>query len=167
MPEIIITIAPDGSTNAGRDLHVDEEVGEGRQRAAGTGPAADGTRLMQQQDASGPAGDHARLHLSLIMLPRIEYHARSGQPFEEVREMFSLEEVQRINRELGERINDETLKDPNSPYAGKFVGIANGQVVVVTDDGESLYYRLQEIEPDHRRVFCVEASRDYTRVERV
>jgi hypothetical protein len=79
--------------------------------------------------------------------------------------MASLEEVQRLNRELGERINREARSDPTSPYAGKYVGIANGQVVVVTDDPDSLYYRLEEIEPDHRRVFWVDTNRDPTKVE--
>jgi hypothetical protein len=81
--------------------------------------------------------------------------------------MSSLEEVQKLNRELAERINDEARNDPTSPYAGKFVGIANGQVVAVTGDPESLYYRLKEIEPDHRRVFWIEASRDHTEVEHI
>jgi hypothetical protein len=79
--------------------------------------------------------------------------------------MSTLEEVQKQNQELAERINEEARNDPNSPYAGKWVGIANGQVVVVTDDPTALYYRLKEIEPDHRRVFGLEASRDYTAVE--
>jgi hypothetical protein len=79
--------------------------------------------------------------------------------------MSSLEEVQKANRELAERINEEARNNPQSPYAGKFVGIANGQVVVVTDDFQTLGHRLDEIEPDHRRVFWIEASRDHTRVE--
>ena len=74
-------------------------------------------------------------------------------------------DVFRLNCELAQRINRDALADPSSPYAGKFVGIANGQVVVVTDDPESLYYRLDEIEPDHRRVFWVEASRDPNEIE--
>jgi len=79
--------------------------------------------------------------------------------------MSTLEEVQRANRTLAQRINDEARNDPHSPYAGKFVGIANGQVVVVTEDLESLYYRLEEIEPDNRRVFWIEASYDPTKIE--
>ena len=81
--------------------------------------------------------------------------------------MLSLEEVQRLNRALGERINGEALADPTSPYAGKFVGIADGQVAVVADDLHTMSRRLREIEPDHRRVGWIEASRDYTKVERV
>jgi hypothetical protein len=79
--------------------------------------------------------------------------------------MSTLEEVQKQNRELAERINEEARNDPTSPYAGKWVGIANGQVVVVTDDPEALYYRLREIEPDHRRVFGLDAGHDPNKVE--
>jgi hypothetical protein len=89
----------------------------------------------------------------------------SDRPLAEVHEMESLEEVKKANRELAERINEETLKDPASPYAGKYVGIANGKVVVIADDVPSLYYQLKEIEPDHRRVFWIEASRDREKIE--
>ena len=79
--------------------------------------------------------------------------------------MSSLEEVQRANRELAERINDEARSDPTSPYAGKFVGIANGKVVIVTDDLKSLYYGLEAAEPDNLRVFCVDPEYDPTKIE--
>ena len=38
------------------------------------------------------------------------------------------------NRELANRINEEALRNPHSPYANKVVGLINGQVVVVDDD---------------------------------
>ena len=81
--------------------------------------------------------------------------------------MSSLEEVQKLNRQLAERINEEAWRNPASPYAGKYVGIVNGQVVVVTDDPEVLDSRLKEIEPDHRRVFWVDAGHDPNKVEYV
>jgi hypothetical protein len=68
------------------------------------------------------------------------------------------------NRELARQINEEALKNPNSPYANKFVGIANGQVVVVADDLEEMSRRLRQIEPDPSKCFGVEASRDYSKV---
>ena len=69
----------------------------------------------------------------------------------------------RLSQELAQRINRETLADPSSsPYAGKFVGIANGQVVVVADDLGTMAQRLREIEPNNRRCSWVEASRDYS-----
>ena len=54
---------------------------------------------------------------------------------------------------------------PESPYANKFVGIANGQVVVVADDPDELSRRLRQIEPDPSKCFIVEASRDYSIVK--
>lgn len=81
--------------------------------------------------------------------------------------MLNLDEVRQANRELADRLNREASSDPTSPYAGKFVGIANGRVVAVTEDLESLYYRLEEIEPDHRRVFWIEAGVDPTKIDYV
>jgi hypothetical protein len=79
--------------------------------------------------------------------------------------MPSLEEVQKLNRELAERINEEARCDPASPYAGKYVGIANGQVVIVTDDFDALGDGLEVAEPDNRRVFWIEAGYDPKQVE--
>jgi hypothetical protein len=78
--------------------------------------------------------------------------------------MPSIAEVQQLNQALAEKINKEARSNPNSPYAGKFVGIANGQVVIVTDDLDELGRRLDEVEPDVRRTCGVEASRDYDQV---
>lgn len=75
--------------------------------------------------------------------------------------------VQDINRELARKINDEACKDPHSPYANKFVGIANGKVVVVADNADELSRRLRQIEPDPHKCFGVEASRDYTEVHEI
>jgi hypothetical protein len=72
--------------------------------------------------------------------------------------------VLEINRELASKINEEARCDPQSPYAGKFVGIANGQVVVVADELDAAIRRLRQIEPDASKTFWVEASRDYTEV---
>jgi hypothetical protein len=69
--------------------------------------------------------------------------------------------VQERNRQLAEAINRETLANPNSPYAGKFVGIAHGQVVAVSDDFDQLMRALCEVEPDPENRFFIEAGRDY------
>jgi len=76
-------------------------------------------------------------------------------------------EVYEINSALARKINREARADPKSPYAGKFVGIANGKVVVVTDNLDDLARRLREIEPDPMRTFGVEASADYDTVYEV
>ena len=75
--------------------------------------------------------------------------------------------VQDLNRELARTINEEALRNSQSPYANKFVGIANGQVVVVADNADELSRRLRQIEPDPRKCFIVEASRDYSIVEEI
>jgi hypothetical protein len=72
--------------------------------------------------------------------------------------------IQEINAELARKINEEALRDPQSPYAHKFVGIANGQVVVVAETFDEMIRRLEQIEPDPTRTYGVEASRDYTEV---
>jgi len=75
--------------------------------------------------------------------------------------------VLEINRELANRINAEARANPQSPYANKFVGIANGQVVVVADDLEEMDRQLRQAEPDPRKCFGIEASRDYDEVEEI
>lgn len=78
--------------------------------------------------------------------------------------MSTLDEVRRRNAELADQINAEARRNPQSPYAGKFVGIANGQVVVVADNLNDMAERLREIEPDPAKCYGVEASRDYDTV---
>lgn len=75
--------------------------------------------------------------------------------------------LQQLNRELARKINEETLRNPQSPYANKYVGLANGRVVVVADDLDELVSGLQQAEPDPAKTFGIEASRDYTVVEHI
>jgi hypothetical protein len=73
--------------------------------------------------------------------------------------------VDSINRELARRINDEVRGNPQSPYAAKFVGIANGQVVTVDDDLDRVVERLRGAESDPSKTLCFEAGLDYESVE--
>jgi hypothetical protein len=72
-----------------------------------------------------------------------------------------------VNEELARQINQQARQDPKSPYAGKLVGIANGQVVVVADTWREVAERLRQVEPDPARCRCIEASADYDRVEEI
>jgi len=81
--------------------------------------------------------------------------------------MSATNTVQTLNRELADRINAEARSNPQSPYANKFVGIANGQVVVVADDLGEMIRRLRQIEPDPSKTFGVAASRDYDEVHEI
>jgi hypothetical protein len=72
--------------------------------------------------------------------------------------------VTELNREVADRINEEALKDPSSPVAGKYVGIIDGQVVVVGEELNEVMKRLRATGTDPSRMFCFEAGRDYSQV---
>jgi hypothetical protein len=71
------------------------------------------------------------------------------------------------NERLARQINQEARQNPDSPYAGKFVGFANGQVVVVADSLRAVMERLRQVEPDPAKCFCLEASADYEQVDEI
>ena len=71
------------------------------------------------------------------------------------------------NELLAQQINQEARQNPDSPYAGKFVGLANGQVVVVADSLRAVMERLRQVEPDPSKCFCLDASADYERVDEI
>ena len=75
--------------------------------------------------------------------------------------------VQDLNRQVARKINEEARSNPQSPYANKFVGIANGQVVVVADDPDELARCLGQAESDPGKTFWIEASRDYNEVHNI
>jgi hypothetical protein len=55
--------------------------------------------------------------------------------------------------------------NPSLSYAGKFVGIVNGQVVSVGNDLDEVVRGLCRVEPDPQKVYCVEAGLDYDEVQ--
>ena len=79
--------------------------------------------------------------------------------------MSAFASAENQNRELARQINEEARSNPASPYAGKFVGIANGQVVAVNDDMDEVVRRLRAVEPDPRKTFCIETGLDYNQVQ--
>lgn len=79
--------------------------------------------------------------------------------------MENLGIVQQRNRELALRINDEARRNCDSAYAGKFVGLANGQIVVVADSLDEVVQKLQQVEAAPQRTFCIEAGLDYDAVQ--
>lgn len=75
--------------------------------------------------------------------------------------------IRDLNRDLARKINEETRGNPKSPYANRFVGIANGKIVVVADTFDEMIRRLRQVEPDPSKTFGVEASRDYSVAEEI
>jgi len=75
--------------------------------------------------------------------------------------MSTLEEEQEKARILSRQINHEARSNPHSPYAGKFVGILHGQVIVVADTLDEVAEILERLEADPHRRYFVDASADY------
>jgi len=65
--------------------------------------------------------------------------------------------------DLAKSINEEAKRDPSSPYAGKHVGIADGRVVMASENPDEVFDRLQQ-EPDPQTCCMFEASLDYDRI---
>jgi hypothetical protein len=72
--------------------------------------------------------------------------------------------IQQLNREFADKLIEEAKRDPQSPYIWKFVGIANGQIVVVADDLDEGMRRLDQVEPDPSKTFFIEVGHDYDKV---
>jgi hypothetical protein len=75
--------------------------------------------------------------------------------------MWDLTEEYKQNEELARQINREARANPNSPYAGKWVGLLNGQVVAVANTLEEVMTTLDDLEPDPGKGMVFEASADY------
>lgn len=75
--------------------------------------------------------------------------------------------VQDLNRELARQIIDEARGHPQSPYAGHFVGIANGRVVVVADNWDEVARHLRQAEPDAGKTFCLEVGVEHDAVQEI
>jgi hypothetical protein len=79
--------------------------------------------------------------------------------------MSALDGIAMQNQSLADQINKEALANPRSPYAKKYVGIANGQVAAVADSLTSVVEQLDQIERDPARTLIFEASVDYDKVQ--
>jgi tetrahydromethanopterin S-methyltransferase subunit G len=72
--------------------------------------------------------------------------------------------ITEINRELADKVVAEASQNP-SAYPGKYIGIANGQVVIVSDDLDAVDDRLDEVESDPSRTYVVDLTLDPKKVE--
>ena len=75
--------------------------------------------------------------------------------------------IRAINERLARKVRREGQADPKSPYAKRFVGLANGKVVVIADTLTDASRQLRQIEPDSSRRFIVDVAADYDRVYEV
>lgn len=72
--------------------------------------------------------------------------------------------IHTINRRLAQKVKREGKVNPKSPYAKRFVGIANGKVVVIAETLDEMSKRLRKIEPDVSKCIGVDLVGDYDRV---
>ena len=75
--------------------------------------------------------------------------------------MPDAQSIQNLNLELAGKINVEVRSNPASLYAGKIIGLANGQVVSIADNWDDMAVQLRKAEPDPSKTFCFEAGVEY------
>ncbi len=81
--------------------------------------------------------------------------------------MPTMTTIQQLNRDLADKLVEEAKQNPQSPYVGKKVGIANGQVVVAANTWREVTCRLEQAEPDPAKTFCIDIGADYSIVEMI
>ncbi len=108
-----------------------------------------------------PAGDHPAA-VNATPGPSSVYSPTNRQRVVALdKTMANPNDIQNLNRELAAKLCDDAEKDPQSIYAGKKVGIANGQIVVIADDWDEVGHRLRNAEPDAAKRYCIEIGADY------
>ncbi len=76
--------------------------------------------------------------------------------------MTETKTIAEINREVGEWVLGDAKR--NRPaYAGRFVGIANGKVVIATNDLNELARKLDEAAPEPSATYSVILDYDYNK----
>lgn len=70
-------------------------------------------------------------------------------------------------RELADTLIANAQRTPPLSCGGQYVGIANGQVVVITDDLAELALRLKEAESDPGKTLIVEPARNLGEVHQI
>ena len=75
--------------------------------------------------------------------------------------------IRTLNRRLALKIRREGKENPKSPYAKRYVGIANGKVVVIATTLDEMSNTLRKIEPDASKCIGVDLVGDYDQVYEV
>jgi len=75
--------------------------------------------------------------------------------------------VRTLNRRLAQKVKREGKENPKSPYAKRYVGIANGKVIVVAETLDDMMKALRKAEPDATKCMGVDLVGDYDKVYEV
>lgn len=79
--------------------------------------------------------------------------------------MLTLTEEQKKNLEVAMQINRATRANPQSAYAGKYIGVWKQQVIAVADTLDELDAQLDALQADPNECIWIEASADYDEPE--
>jgi hypothetical protein len=74
------------------------------------------------------------------------------------------DEYWEIHKRLADDIQRQALGNPNSPYAGKYIGLLHGEVAVVADSPNEAWREMVAREPNPERRVVFEAGADYESV---
>ena len=77
-----------------------------------------------------------------------------------------MQSILQMNRELADKIVADARQNPQA-YPRKYVGLANGRIVVVSDDLDEIDRRLDDAESDPTNVFIVEPGLDTNKVHEI
>lgn len=81
--------------------------------------------------------------------------------------MAATNPIEQMNRELAEKLIQEATRDPQGPYAGNFIGIANGRVVAVSKDWIEVDRTVRAVEPNLRNGYVIEIGSDGREVHHI
>ena len=64
-----------------------------------------------------------------------------------------------------DKLYEEAQRNSQCLYAGKKIGIANGQVVVVADEWDEVDRKLEQADSNPAHTFCIDMAQDYKTVQ--
>ena len=77
--------------------------------------------------------------------------------------MLTMSAEQQENWDVALEINRTARQDPGSPYAGKYIAVAQQQVIAIEDNLDDLHLRLNALGDVAQEAIWIEASADYDR----
>jgi hypothetical protein len=76
--------------------------------------------------------------------------------------MYAVKSIEELNRELGDQVLEDAKRNPRK-YAGRYVGLANGNLVGAADTLKDIVARLMEVEPVPANCYILDLHYDYSK----
>ena len=100
-----------------------------------------------------------RTRAKMIEIEDVNWHSTAGLIADGVPPLEYEPSIHQINEQLADRIDEEVKNNPSSPYAGKFVAIANGEVFAVCSSLEECYSAFGTMDPENNFTLLHEVGR--------